>query len=107
MFTKVLYAAILYLLISYAEDKGKAKLALKKAWRSFGSILPSEPAILLLCGFILTFLNLQTISRLLGADSRALGMVIAAAVGCAALIPGFAAFPLAASLLAARQADDA
>lgn len=106
MFTKVLYAAILYLLISYAEDKGKAKLALKKAWRSFGSILPSEPAILL-CGFILTFLNLQTISRLLGADSRALGMVIAAAVGCAALIPGFAAFPLAASLLAARQADDA
>ncbi|MCI8819614.1 MAG: hypothetical protein HFG04_10810, partial [Oscillibacter sp.] len=55
----------------------------------------------------LTFLNLQTISRLLGADSRALGMVIAAAVGCAALIPGFAAFPLAASLLAARQADDA
>lgn len=64
-------------------------------------------AILLLIGFILPFLNPQTISRLLGADSGALGMVIAAAVGCVTLIPGFVAFPLAASLPAARQADDA
>ena len=102
MFTKVLYAAaILWLLISYAKDKGKTKLALKKAWRSFENILPSVLAILLLIGFILTFLNPQTISRLLGADSGALGMVIAAAVGCVTLIPGFVAFPLAASLLAA------
>ena len=43
----------------------------------------------------------QAISKLLGTDSGALGMVIAATVGCVTLIPGFIAFPLAASLLAA------
>jgi len=40
----------------------------KKAWRSFENILPSILAILLLISFILTFLDAQTISRLLGAD---------------------------------------
>ncbi len=102
MFTKLLYgAAILWLLISFVKDKEKTKLALKKAWRSFENILPSVLAILLLIGFILTFLDAQTISGLLGSGSGILGMVIAAAVGCVTLIPGFVAFPLAASLLAA------
>ena len=102
MFTKFLYgAAILWLLISFVKDKEKTKLALKKAWRSFENILPSVLAILLLIGFILTFLDAQAISSLLGSGSGILGMVIAAAVGCVTLIPGFVAFPLAASLLAA------
>lgn len=63
--------------------------------------MPSILAILLLIGFILTFLDGQTISKLRGTDSGVLGMVIAAAVGCIALIPGFVAFPFVASLLAA------
>ena len=101
MFTKILYGtAILGLLISFVKDRSKRKLVLKKAWRSLENILPSVLAILLLIGFILTFLDTQTISKLLGTDSGALGMVIAAAVGCVTLIPGFVAFPLAASLLA-------
>lgn len=101
MFTKILYGtAILGLLISFVKDRSKTKLVLKKAWRSLENILPSVLAILLLIGFILTFLDTQTISKLLGTDSGALGMVIAAAVGCVTLIPGFVAFPLAASLLA-------
>lgn len=101
MFTKILYgAAILGLLFSFAKDRAKTKLALKKAWRSFENILPSILAILLLIGFILAFLDAQVISQLLGTDSGAFGMAIAA-VGCITLIPGFVAFPLAASLLAA------
>ena len=44
---------------------------------------------------------MQTISKLLGTDSGIIGMIIAAVVGCITLIPGFVAFPLAASLLAA------
>lgn len=101
MFTKILYGtAILGLLISFVKDRSKTKLVLKKAWRSFENILPSILVILLLIGFILTFLDAQAISRLLGTDSGALGMVIAATVGCVTLIPGFVAFPLAASLLA-------
>lgn len=102
MFTKILYgAAILGLLVSFVKDKTKTKLALKKAWRSFENILPSILAILLLIGFILTFLDMQTISKLLGTGSGVLGMVIAATIGCITLIPGFVAFPLATSLLAA------
>lgn len=102
MFTKILYgAALLGLLISFAKDRSKTKIALKKAWRSFENILPSILAILLLIGFILTFLDAQVISKLLGADSGAFGMVIAAVVGCVTLIPGFVALPLAASILAA------
>ena len=102
MFTKILYgAALLWLFLSWIKDKGKTKLALKKAWRSFENILPSVLAVLLLIGLILTLLDAQTISKLLGAESGVWGMVIAAVIGCITLIPGFVAFPLAASLLAA------
>ena len=83
MFTKILYgAAILGLMISFVKDREKTKLVLKKAWRSLENILPSILAILLLIGFILTFLDAQAISKLLGTDSGAFGMIIAAAVGC-------------------------
>ena len=102
MFTKILYgAALLWLFLSWIKDKGKTKLALKKAWRSFENILPSVLAVLLLIGLILTLLDAQTISKLLGAESGVWGMVTAAVIGCITLIPGFVAFPLAASLLTA------
>lgn len=102
MFTKILYgAAAVGLFISFMKDRSKTRLALKKAWRSFENILPSVLAVLLLIGLILTLLDEQAISKLLGADSGILGMVIAAVIGCITLIPGFVAFPLAASLLAA------
>lgn len=102
MFTIVLYSvALLWLLFSFIKDKQKTKIALRKAWKSFENILPSVLSILLLIGYVLTFLDEQTISRLLGADSGVWGMIIAAVIGCITLIPGFVAFPLAASLLAA------
>ena len=56
---------------------------------------------LLLIGLILSLLDTQTVSRLLGAESGLRGIVIAAIVGCITLIPGFVAMPLAASLVAA------
>ncbi len=102
MFTKILYgAAFIWLLISFFKDKEKTKTALKKAWKSFENILPSVLTVLFLIGFILSLLNPQAVSKLLGTDSGILGMGIAAVVGCITLIPGFVAFPLAASLVAA------
>lgn len=102
MFTKVLYAAALtWLLISFFKDRVKTKLALKKAWKSFENILPSVLAVILLIGIILSVLDKDLISGLLGAESGILGMAIAAVIGCITLIPGFVAFPLAASLLEA------
>ncbi len=102
MFTKILYgAAVTGVFVSFMKDRAKTGLALKKAWKAFENILPSVLTVLLLTGFILTLLDEQAISRLLGADSGILGVVIAAVIGCVTLIPGFVAFPLAASLLAA------
>lgn len=102
MFTKILYVgAIVSLLISFQKDRNKTKAALKKAWKSFENILPSVLVVLLLIGFMLTFLDTEMISRLIGADSGIMGMGVAAIIGCITLIPGFVAFPLAASLLEA------
>ena len=97
-----LYVVTVVLLgISFAKSRQKTKQALKKAWKSFENILPQFLSILLLIGFILAVLDETTISGLLGKESGLMGMVIAAIVGSVTLVPGFIAFPLAASLLAA------
>ena len=102
MFTIILYCvAGLALAISFAKDRKKTRAALKKAWKSFENIMPQLLSVLLIIGIMLTFLDEKTISRLLGAESGALGLAIAAVVGSITLIPGFVAFPLAASLLKA------
>ncbi|MFR8054069.1 MAG: permease [Bilophila wadsworthia] len=86
---------------SFMRNRRKTILALKKAWKSFENILPQFLAILLLIGFILAVLDEATISKLLGKESGVIGLGIAAIIGSITLIPGFIAFPLAASLLAA------
>ena len=98
----VLYAGTAALLgVSFAKSRQKTKQALKKGWKSFENILPQLLSILLLIGFILAVLDEAAISSLLGKESGLMGMAIAAAIGSVTLVPGFIAFPLAASLLAA------
>lgn len=100
MFTYILYTlAIVLLTISFLRDKGKTKMALLKAWRSFENILPQFLGIIILIGIMLAILSPKTISDLLGKQSGWIGMILAAAVGAITLIPGFVAFPLAAALL--------
>lgn len=100
MFTVFLYmAAVFGLAFSFFKDRGKTKLVLKKAWKSFERILPSVLSVILMIGLILSVLDERQISRLLGAESGVLGMAVAAVIGSVTLIPGFIAFPLAASLL--------
>lgn len=102
MFTEVLYtAAILWLILSFFRDRTKTVTALTKAWKSFENILPSVLTVLILIGFVLTLLDAENISKLLGSESGILGLCIAAAIGSVTLIPGFVAFPLAASLVSA------
>lgn len=102
MFTYVLYGlAALGLTVSFFKSRQKTKLALKKAWKSFENILPQLLAIMLLVGIMLAILDEEVISKLLGSESGIVGMVIAAVIGSITLIPGFVAFPLAASLLEA------
>ncbi|HYE10581.1 MAG TPA: permease [Patescibacteria group bacterium] len=100
MFTIILYVlAFGLLLLSFMKDKGKTKMALKKAWKSFENILPQFLAILIIIGITLTVLSPETISKLIGDQSGWLGMLMAATIGSVTLVPGFVAFPLAAALL--------
>ncbi len=102
MFTIILYiSAAVLLCISFLRDRGKTGKALLKAWRAFENILPQFLVVLLLIGMTLAIMDDELISQILGKESGALGLVIAAAAGSITLIPGFVAFPLAANLLAA------
>lgn len=102
MSAPVLYAVALVLLaLSFLKSREKTMLALKKAWTSFEGILPQFLSVLVFIGLTLAVLDPSTITWLLGKDSGVMGMALAAVLGSVTLIPGFIAFPLAASLLAA------
>lgn len=102
MFTIILYCVAGCLLaLSFFKDRQKTKAALKKAWKSFENILPPLLTVLFIIGILLSIMDAQTISNLLGAESGVIGLTLAAVLGSITLIPGFVAFPLAASLLRA------
>ncbi|MDP2871919.1 MAG: permease [Bacillota bacterium] len=98
--------AILYLLAaaataaSYFADRARTVQALRKAKASLLNILPEFSVVLGLVGIMLTFLSPALIQRYIGAGSGVPGLLAASVVGSITLIPGFVAFPLAASLLA-------
>lgn len=102
MFTYFLYGiTIAFLTISFVKDKNKTKKALIKAWKSFENILPQFLCVLIIIAVFLTIFNSKTISKILGEESGVIGLAISAVIGSITLIPGFIAFPLAASLLRA------
>lgn len=90
---------IILLTLSFFKDKRKTKMALKKAWKAFENILPEFLVVILLIGVLLAVLNPQTISKIIGAESGWIGVILAAIIGSITLIPGFVAFPTAALLL--------
>ncbi len=101
MTTYILYGITAALLIfSLVKSKKKTKMALKEALKAFENILPQFLGVILLVGFILSFLDTQTISLLIGKDSGWLGVAAASIVGAVTLIPGLIAFPTVALLLA-------
>lgn len=100
MQNKIFYLLTISLVIlSFFNDKEKTKQSLKKAWESFVNILPKLLGIVSAVGIIITFLNPETIGKLIGDSSGWSGVIIAAIVGSVTLIPGFVAFPTAAILL--------
>lgn len=105
MFIYILYGTTLVLLaISFFKSKEKTKQVLNKAWKSLENILPQFLSIIVFIGMILSILDEQVISKLLGSESGMIGIGIAGIVGSITLIPGFIAFPLASSLLDAGAA---
>ena len=98
--TIVLYVlALTGLIFSLIKSKDKTKKALKKAWKAFERILPQFLVIIIIIGLMLSILNAEQISKLIGSGSGAAGVIAASIIGSITLIPAFVAFPLAAALL--------
>lgn len=100
MFTKLLYLfTIGFFLFSYFQDRNKTRQAIQKSIKAFLNVMPSLAAVLGLVGLVLTLLSPDTIGFIIGRESGFFGMLATSIVGAVTLIPGFVAFPLAASLL--------
>jgi len=96
----ILYTvAIIFLIYSYLKDKKKTKQALTKGYKAFTNILPEFLTVILLIGFVLSILNPQIVSKLIGTSSGIWGILSSSIIGAITLIPGFIAFPLAKNLL--------
>ncbi|MCL6087929.1 MAG: permease [Actinobacteria bacterium] len=94
----IYFIAIVLLVVSLIKSRQKTKQALLKAWNSFKNILPMLLGVILLIGLILSILDTNLISRIIGEKSGVLGVLLASVVGSVTLIPGFIAFPTAALL---------
>ena len=100
MTSYILYGlAIALFIISYIKDKSKTKIALKKDFKSFENIMPQFLAIIIIVGIVLSILDTNTISKLIGSESGFLGVFLSSAVGSIVLMPTFVAFSTADSLL--------
>ncbi len=100
MTSYILYGlAIALFIISYIKDKSKTKIALKKAFKSFENIMPQFLSIIIIVGIVLSILDTDTISKLIGSESGFLGVFLSSTVGSIVLMPTFVAFSTADTLL--------
>ncbi len=90
---------IIIFIISFIKDKNKTKAALKKAFKSFENIMPQFLFIMLTISVILSIINTNTISSIIGNDSGFLGTSLSAIVGSITMMPTFVAFSTGDSLL--------
>lgn len=90
---------LILLIISFFKDKKKTKMSLMKAWKSFENILPQFLGVIILVGILLSILDAQLISEIIGKESGWFGIILSAVIGSITLIPGFVAFPTAQMLL--------
>lgn len=91
--------AFSWLAFSFFRDRRKTEQALRKAWKSFTTILPPFSVVLLVLALTVTLLPEKVIANFLGEGSGFLGYLIASIVGAITLVPGFVAFPMAKILL--------
>lgn len=89
----------IFLIFSFAKDKGKTKQALIMAFGMGKGMLGSILSIIFLIGLILTILPPESIAEFVGKQSLLLATVISAAFGTITLIPAFIAFPLVGTLV--------
>jgi uncharacterized membrane protein YraQ (UPF0718 family) len=91
--------AVIGLLIAFIKNKEKAIESLKMAGKSFIKILPMVFIIIIAIGLLLGFVPPEQISRFVGDQSGAGGVLLVGVVGALMHIPALLSFPLAASIL--------
>ncbi|OIO03056.1 permease [Candidatus Desantisbacteria bacterium CG_4_10_14_0_8_um_filter_48_22] len=91
--------AIIFLIVSAVSSREKTLLALKTAGKTAAGILPFLLIIIVIIGFLLTFVPPHVIASLIGRRAGFWGVLIASIIGSILLVPHFVAAPLAASLL--------
>jgi uncharacterized membrane protein YraQ (UPF0718 family) len=84
---------------SVIASRRKTLAALTLAVTRLAKILPAFLVMLVLFAAAITLVPQEMIRRLLGRDSGAMGVALAAAIGSITLMPGFIAFPLSGALL--------
>lgn len=100
MTSKILYSiSIIFLIISFFKDKNKTKKAIFIALKSFENIMPQFLSIIIIVGIMLSFLNTETISHLIGESSGFIGVIFSAILGSITMMPTFVAFSLGNTLL--------
>lgn len=86
-------------MVSFALDRKKTILGLKKGGTMLFNILHPFLNVLILISIVFFFIPDSVIVKYLGADSGWFGFGIAAIIGSITLIPGPISYPLAAALL--------
>lgn len=100
MTSYILYGvAITLFLFSLKKDKSKTKKALSIAFKSIENIMPQFISIIIIVGIILSILDTNTISSIIGKDSGFLGTLFSAIIGSITMMPTFVAFSTADTLL--------
>ena len=91
--------AIAGLLVAFIKNREKVIQSLKMALKSFIKILPMVFIIIIAIGLLLGFVPPEQISRFVGDQSGAGGVLLVGIVGAIMHIPALLSFPLAASIL--------
>lgn len=84
---------------SALADKKKTKIALKKAFKAFITLLPALVPMILFVGLMLTLIPQSLISRLLGDESGLFGIALGSILGSIIFMPSFVTFSLGENLL--------
>lgn len=87
------------LFFSFIKNKEKTIVALKKTWESLCEMLPKFLTLLIFIMIILSYLDEQFISKILGKSTGVSGIIISGLLGSITLMPTVIAYPMAAGLL--------
>ena len=100
MTSYILYGLCAFLLIlSFIKDKEKTKTAVKKGLSSWENIMPQFFTIVIVIGIVLSLVDTDTISKVIGSNSGFLGVFLSSVVGSITIMPTFVAFSMSNSLL--------